>query len=116
MGHPRGETKLVVSMNGYYTAIMLRDIFYIEVYKRIISIHHKHGITDTYAHLSEAEGALDAFGFIRAHRAYLVAVDAIRNLSATSITLVNGEEVAVGKKYYAAVKEAFLNSGIRLGK
>ncbi len=110
------ETKLIVSMNGFLSAIFIRDIFYVEVFKRIITIHHKDGTTDTYAHLSDTEDILSPFGFIRTHRSYIVSSFAIKNLSSTKITLINGEEIPVSKTYYQAVKKAFLGQGIMLGK
>lgn len=104
----RIEEKIIVSMNGLFTAIFIRDIFYVEVYKRIITIHHKDGKTDTYARLSDIENILEIFGFVRSHRAYLVSVSAIKTLSATCITFINGEIVPVSKSCYAAIKNAFL--------
>lgn len=110
------EIKLIVSMNNFFTAILIRDIFYVEVFKRIITIHHKNGTTDTYAQLSDTENILSVFGFVRVHRAYIVSIATIKTLSSEKATLVNGEEIPVGKKYFPEVKKVFLSQGIRLGK
>ncbi len=108
--------KLIVSMNGMLTAILINDIYYVEVFKRIITIHHKEGTSDTYAHLSETEEILSPFGFVRVHRSYIVSALAIKNLSSTKITLINGEEIPVSKTYYSSVKKAFISQGLLLGK
>ncbi len=110
------DYKLIVSMNNFFTSILIKDIFYVEVFKRIISIHHKNGVTDTYAQLSDTENILSVFGFIRVHRAYIASISTIMTLSSEKITLINGEEIPVGKKYFPEVKKVFLSQGIRLGK
>lgn len=106
------EAKLVVSMYSYMTAIFIRDIFFIEVFKRVITIHHKDGSTDTYAQLSEMEERLLGFGFVKTHRAYLVSIRHIKTLTQTCVTLIDGSTVPVSKTCYPFVKEAFIAESI----
>ena len=43
---------------------------------------------------------------MRAHRSYLVALDAVHRISFDQVTLVNGKSIPVSRGNYAALKEA----------
>lgn len=104
--------KIIVGMKNVYTSINIEDIYFIEVFKRIVKIHHRGGITETYEQLKNLENKLCSFGFVKSHRSVLVAARHIKMLEPTRLVLVNKETVSVSKSCYPNVRDAFFKMGI----
>ncbi|MCH3943857.1 MAG: LytTR family transcriptional regulator DNA-binding domain-containing protein [Atopobiaceae bacterium] len=61
------------SCAGEIRNIPVRDIEYFEVHGRIITVHYDGKTFDFYSQLSNIEELMHGRGFVRTHRAYLVA-------------------------------------------
>ena len=96
---------IVVSHKGEYRQIDIRDIEYCETMaNHMVSICYKDGTFEFLSSMSELEDRLGKHGFVRVHRSYLVAAKCIQHLSYNMLTLTNGQELPIGRKYYTHVK------------
>lgn len=85
--------------------IPYHEIVYFEVYRRIVIIHLQNKETyQIYKQLGELEDDISKLGFIRTHRAYLVNMQYIKNISNASLVLKNNHELPVGRKYYFDIR------------
>ncbi|MCL2432905.1 MAG: LytTR family transcriptional regulator DNA-binding domain-containing protein, partial [Clostridia bacterium] len=98
---------IALSAGGEYRQIDLCDILYFETMPdHTINVEYKGGNFRFRSSLSALEQRLEGRGFLRAHRAYIISLQAISNLAYETATLKNGATVPVSRKYYAKVKEA----------
>ncbi|MCL2105698.1 MAG: LytTR family transcriptional regulator DNA-binding domain-containing protein [Oscillospiraceae bacterium] len=92
---------------GEYRQIDLRDIYYFEpALNHMICVWYKTGKFLFQDSLSNLEKRLKGHGFIRIHRSYLVALNAVYRAAFDQVTLVNKKIIPVGRGNYAALKEA----------
>lgn len=82
------------------------EILYLESEQRIIHIHTRDRIIDTYAKLDEFHSLLPEY-FIRAHKSYIVNLYDTSKLSENSLTLSDGTVIPVSRSRKKQVKEAF---------
>lgn len=94
------------SCAGEIRNIPVRDIEYFEVHGRIITVHYDGKTFDFYSQLSNIEELMRGRGFVRTHRAYLVAVRAIEEISGRNIQLVRGERIPLSRRYAPSVRGA----------
>ena len=84
---------------------MLSDINYFEVQNRIITVHYESGSFEFYSTMSKIEESLFGKGFVRIHRAYLVARRYIQTITSGEVKLLNGVSLPVGGRYSANLQE-----------
>ena len=98
---------ITLSCAGEFRQIDLRDIFYFETsMDHMVCVWYAGGKFVFQSSLSNLEEKLKGCGFIRTHRSYLVALDAVRQATFEQVTLINGQTIPVGRGKYAALKEA----------
>ena len=98
------DVKIIISQNRYLRLISSDSIRFIEIRKRIVTIHTKEQSFETYASLQEAEYRLGDLGFFRVHRYYLVSHRHIVLVGKTELLLDTGEKIPVGRAYRENVK------------
>jgi len=98
---------IILTCGGEYRQIDLRDIFYFETSaNHMVCVWHTGGNFAFRSSLSELEDRLKNRGFVRVHRAYLAAIDALLHVAYEQAILINGTTLPVGRSNYAAVKAA----------
>ena len=95
----RVQASIVLNCAGEQRRIIISQIYYFEVFKRIVTVYYRGGSFEFYSTLSRLEDSLARRGFVRVHRAYLVSERYIANLNRKEITLTNGTTIPVGGKY-----------------
>ncbi len=85
---------------GKYQKVNLADIVYVEGLKNYVSLHTRQGERIvTYIGMGELEEKLPADRFIRVHRSYLVALDAIRGIEGNEILLHDAPRIPAAGQY-----------------
>ena len=95
----RVQASIVLNCAGEQRRIIISQIYYFEVFNRIVTVYYRDGSFEFYSTLSRLEDSLARRGFVRVHRAYLVSERYIANLNRKEITLTNGKTIPVGGKY-----------------
>jgi len=104
-----GMEYILFSAAGENRNLAVRDIRYFEVDKRIITVSYNDEQFSFFSTITKLENLLFGRGFVRVHRAFLVAVTQIVSLTSTELTLRDGTKLPVGRKYFQGVKEALAN-------
>lgn len=93
---------------GEYRNIPIQSIYYFEVFQRIITVHYDNNEQfELYSSIGKLEITVLPKGFLRIHRSFIVSVPQIKTFNSTSLTLMNGKELPVGRKYLPNLKMAF---------
>lgn len=100
---------LIVEDEGITKKIPLKDIFHFEVSDQTITVHTEEGVFFLYANLDALEEQLFDKNFVRCHDSYIINVKTIDEIYKSSVVLINGVEIPVGKFYNKAVKLSFSN-------
>lgn len=95
----RTQASIVLNCAGEQKKIPISQIYYFEVFNRIVTVHYREGTFEFYSTLSKLEDSLVRRGFVRIHRAYLVSERYIATVKRQEITLTNGTKLPVGGKY-----------------
>lgn len=95
----RTQASIVLSCAGEQRKIIISQIYYFEVFNRIVTVHYRDGTFEFYSTLSRLEDSLARRGFVRVHRAYLVSERFISIIRRNEITLTDGTTIPVGGKY-----------------
>jgi len=97
---------IAVSCAGEYRQINVKDIRYFEAMDKMVRVEYNNESFQFPSTMQSLEERLDGRGFVRTHRSYIVAIDAIQHLNSDDVTLNNGRRVPVSRSYYSAVKSA----------
>ena len=95
----RTQASIVLNCAGEQRKIIISQIYYFEVFNRIVTVYYRDGSFEFYSTLSRLEDSLARRGFVRVHRAYLVSERYIASIKQKEITLLNGTTIPVGGKY-----------------
>ena len=95
----RTQASIVLSCAGEQRKIIISQIYYFEVFNRIVTVHYRDGTFEFYSTLSRLEDSLLRRGFVRVHRAYLVSERYIAAVNRKEIILTDGTTIPVGGKY-----------------
>ena len=88
--------------------IPLEQIAYLEVLDHYVSIHTADGTYTMGATLSRLEQELEAHGFLRIHKSFLVNMQSIRRLRSRECLLSDGTVLAVSERSYSQQKQKYL--------
>lgn len=95
--------------------ILAGRIQYIESYKHYLKVFHNNTMTQVRGRISDVEGLLKSYGFIRVHSGFLVNVKYIYSFSKTEIIMDNQQHIPIGRKWkeeamkqYKLVKRRYL--------
>jgi len=99
---------IVLSCAGEYRQIEIRDIHCFEAAAaaHMIRVEYDGGSFDFPSTLQKLEERLRGRGFVRTHRSYIVAIQAVRRLEPNEVILSGDSKVPVSRSYYAALKSA----------
>ena len=86
----------------------LDEISYLEVLDHYVSIHAGNNTYTLGATLSGMESAMEAHGFLRIHKSYLVNMAHIRKFRSRECVLTDGTTLAVSEKNYSQQKKKYL--------
>lgn len=96
---------IFVSRDGESRQIDVGSIDYFEAAAdHMIRVAYAGGTFKFIDSLQNLESRLGDRGFVRAHRSFLVAVDAVRHLEYDELTLHDGQRIPVGRSYFARLK------------
>lgn len=87
--------------------INIGNIIYLESISRQIRLHTTYEDFFFYAGISREEEKLSKFNFIRIHKSYLVNAQYIQRINKTSLTLKDGDTLAISERRYKAVFDFF---------
>lgn len=95
----RSEETMLFSCAGEHVRVAISDILYFEVRNRIITVHYGDRTFEFYSTLAKIEELLCGRGFIRTHKAFLVAEKYIWEVFQDTIRLSNGELLPIGGRF-----------------
>ena len=88
--------------------VPVKTILYIEVLGHQLTYHScESGALSTRQTISDAEAQLRQGLFVRCHRSFLVNLQYVRKFRTDRLTLADGTELPIGRKYTRAFCEAF---------
>lgn len=88
-------------------SLSLKEILYFERDKRRTLVHTVWGTYEVWDKISNIEGRLPEFDFVRCHNSYIVYLPAVREFTMTSIIMKDGTVIAVSRNYAGHTKMAF---------
>ena len=100
------EQSILVKAGNSKRNIMQKDILYVEVLNRILTIHTLTEDISCYGKLQELEGELTS-SFFRPHRSYLVNLSYVKKYNSSTIYLMRGQ-VPISKKKYPAFVHTYM--------
>ena len=100
----RVQASIVLNCAGEQRKIIISQIYYFEVFNRIVTVYYRDGSFEFYSTLSRLEDSLASRGFVRVHRAYLVQERYISSIKQKEIVLFNGTTIPVGGKYINSIQ------------
>lgn len=83
--------------------INIYDIIYLKIQKHDITVHTKHGIYHKYGSLANELKLLSSYGFIRCTKNCIISISQIQSIENNDITLVNGIQIHMSRKYTSNV-------------
>ena len=84
---------------GYHETVLLSDICYFEINKKIVTVYHEDTSFDFYSSLNHLEHALDNRGFIRISRKHIVSLSKIKRHSKEQLVMECGVTLPIGQNY-----------------
>lgn len=93
----KATRQIEVAVGNRLIPIKLADIFYAEMFKKVLTIHTTHGILETRISLENFELLLGGAPFLACHRSFIVNMDCIAETEADGFMLTNGESVPISR-------------------
>ena len=103
------EEYILINLKNSIRTIYLKDIEFVEVCNRTISIHTDKEIIDFNGKMQEMMDKLKNKNFILTHRSYLVNIAKIKDIEGTSITVKSGKEILLSRLRSKEVRKAYLD-------
>ena len=97
----RESEVLVLTCAGESRCVPVEEIRYFEIQQRIVTVFYRDERFEFYSTMMRLEEQLYDRGFVRTHKSFLVGKRYIRSIDSTRVLLDTGEELPVGKRYYA---------------
>lgn len=97
-----------IHAHGKIDIIPLRDIIYIESFKRIVVFHTETRTSQEYGKLSDLEEELKESNFIRIQKSYLVNLNHISFIEKGEVHLDNGMKLRCSKERYEEIIHEFI--------
>ncbi len=88
--------------------IRLSEISYFESNKKKVLVHTEHETYQNNENISTVEARLNADGFVRISRYYLVNVHQIQEIGVKTLKLISGDELKYSDKYKDTVKNEYM--------
>lgn len=103
------EEYILINLKNSIKTIYLKDIEFVEVCNRTITIHTDNEVIDFNGKMQEMMDKLKNKNFILTHRSYLVNIGKIKDIEGTSITVKSGKEILLSRLRSKEVKKAYLD-------
>lgn len=95
-GYEREAALLVANDRGRYK-VYLKDLPYIETYRRRVLLHTTKGEIPCYKSMKEMEKELNQQGFVRCHTSFLVNLYFVKGVEGLEIELIHGEKIPISQ-------------------
>lgn len=99
---------ILINLKNSIRTIYLKDIEFIEISNRTLSIHTTNEIIDFNGKMQEMLDRLKDKNFILTHRSYLVNISKIKDITPTSVIVKSGKEILLSRLRSKLVREAYL--------
>ena len=96
-----------VSSNGLSLKILLKDIYFIEVYNKTCLIHTDTQVIKTLTSLSKLWELLGGSSFLRSHRSYIVNMFYVDDIFEYYFLLKNNDKVPIRKEEISTTKQIY---------
>lgn len=97
---------IVLRCAGERKRINMTEIKFFEVMQHRMIVHYNESqLFEFVSSMGKLESELIGRGFIRIHRGYMVSLDYVKSYSYKNVILFDGEELPVGRTYYADFKK-----------
>ena len=97
-----------LACQGESLRIPLSAILYFESSGRVVSVVAKCETVRFYSSLNEVSAKLDPVRFMRCHQSYIVNLQYVRKVTASSVILSNRQELPVSRARKKSVSDAFM--------
>lgn len=97
----RESEVLVLTCAGESRCVPVEEIRYFEIQQRIVTVVYAKERFEFYSTMMRLEEQLFNRGFVRTHKSFLVSKRFIHSIDSSRVLLDSGEELPVGKRYYA---------------
>lgn len=90
------ENFMLIENKGIINKILINSIMYIEVRKKVLTIHTIDGIYNTNNSMDKVELELEKYNFFRCHKSYLINMEYIQLICKNTV-VINNEDIPVSK-------------------
>ncbi len=90
------ENFMLIENKGITNKILINSIMYIEVRKKVLTIHTKNDIYYTKNSMDKIELELEKYNFFRCHKSYLINLEYIQFICKNAV-VINDEDIPVSK-------------------
>ncbi|TFZ90038.1 response regulator transcription factor [Clostridioides difficile] len=98
------ENFMLIENKGIINKILINSIMYIEVRKKVLTIHTKNDTYYTKNSMDKIELELEKYNFFRCHKSYLINLEYIQFICINTV-VINDEDVPVSKYRMADLKK-----------
>lgn len=106
--HRSHRTQFVlVKVGAVSQKIMLQDIYYIDCFRKKVTLHTKSGPISFYSQMELLSQQLND-SFFRCHRSIIINFEYVSEYELHSVTLTNGENLPMAKQKYSDFVKAFM--------
>ncbi|EQK22234.1 LytR/AlgR family response regulator transcription factor [Clostridioides difficile] len=98
------ENFMLIENKGIINKILINSIMYIEVRKKVLTIHTKNDTYYTKNSMDKIELELEKYNFFRCHKSYLINLEYIQFICKNTV-VINDEDVPVSKYRMANLKK-----------
>ncbi|HEL7873069.1 TPA: response regulator transcription factor [Clostridioides difficile] len=98
------ENFMLIENKGIINKILINSIMYIEVRKKVLTIHTKNDTYYTKNSMDKIELELEKYNFFRCHKRYLINLEYIQFICKNTV-VINDEDVPVSKYRMADLKK-----------
>ncbi len=97
----------VIKNRGDMTKIPIKEILYVEIYRKHLIFHTISGNYETIGKISEALDKLKPYGFCQVHQGYLVNMNHINGFSNYDVIIDNGKKVMISVRKKSEVLKIY---------
>ena len=101
----KASPSVTVSNDTGKYKVFLKNLRYVETYKRRVLLHTESGEIACYKSMKEMEEILGSQGFVRCHTSFLVNLYYVKGVEGLDIKLISGETVPISQPKRKAFME-----------
>lgn len=104
----RSDRPIGVRVQGTERVLRPKDIRYLESSRRLVRIHMRDEVIETYGKLADYQRNLPE-RFVRCHQSFIVNLDCIEYLGAASARISGGGEIPVSRRHRTELRDALIS-------